>query len=81
VQQTCWTATDRVWCEKLATAWSVTASVVHYLYFTVTAIGTWGYMPVWISGVLAIFVFGQNAPVLLFLFIFQPKEMPFLAHL
>ena len=35
VQQTCWTAVDRVWCEKLATAWSVTASVVNYLYFAV----------------------------------------------
>ena len=35
VRQTCWTAADRVWREKLATAWSVTASVVNYLYFAV----------------------------------------------
>ena len=42
VQQTCWTAADRVWCEKLATASSVTANVVN---FAVTAIGMWGYTP------------------------------------
>jgi len=35
VRQTCWTAVDRVWCEKLATACSVMATVVNYLYFTV----------------------------------------------
>ena len=30
-----WTAADRVSCEKEATAWSVTASVVNYLCFAV----------------------------------------------
>ena len=33
VQQTGWTAADHVWCDKLATACSVTASVVKYLKY------------------------------------------------
>ena len=51
VRQTGWTAADRVCCEKQAAAWSVTASVVNYLYFAVT-IGMWGYTPVRMTGVL-----------------------------
>ena len=35
--------------------WSVTVSIVNYLYFAVTAIGTWGYMPVRITDVLVLF--------------------------
>ena len=35
VRETCWTAVDRVCCEKLVTAWSVTAGVVNNLYFVV----------------------------------------------
>ena len=33
VWQTGWTAEDHVWCKKLATACSVTASVVNYLKY------------------------------------------------
>ena len=46
---------DRVWREKLATASSVTASVVNYLYFAVTPIGMWGYTPVRITNVYLCF--------------------------
>ena len=35
MRQTGWTAADHVWCEKLATACSVTASVVNYLHLAV----------------------------------------------
>ena len=49
-----WTAADRVSCDKQAAAWSVTASVVNYLYFTV--IGMWGYTPVRTTGVLVIYL-------------------------
>ena len=35
LRQTCWTAADCAWCEKLATTFSVTASVVNYSYFAV----------------------------------------------
>jgi len=55
VRQTYWTAVDRVWCEKLAAAWSVTAGVINYLYFAVTAIGMWGYTPVRTTVVLVVF--------------------------
>ena len=37
VRQTCPTVDKRVCCEKLAAAWSLTASVVNYLYFALTA--------------------------------------------
>ena len=36
VRQTGLTVADHVWCDKLGTACSVTASVVNYLYFVVT---------------------------------------------
>jgi len=52
VWQTGWTATNHVWCEKQATACSVTASVVNYLYFAVIGDRHVGYMPVRTTGVL-----------------------------
>jgi len=52
VRQNCWTAADRVWCEKQAAAWSVTVSAVNYLYFAVIGDGMWGYTLVGLTGVL-----------------------------
>jgi len=54
VRQTHWTPADHVWCEKQATAWSVTASVVNYLYFAVIGDRHVGYTPVRITGILVI---------------------------